>query len=62
MFSMIRYLVRRLLEMVPLLVLVVAIISVGVYPAFITDAFTEGVGPIIAAIQAAQDQTMLVLR
>ena len=50
------------LEMVPLLVLVAAIIAVGVYPAFITDAFTEGVGPIVQAIQAAQDQTLLVLR
>ena len=50
------------LEMVPLLVLVVAIIAVGIYPAFIADAFTLGVDPIIQAIQAAQDQTMLVLR
>jgi NADH-quinone oxidoreductase subunit M len=50
------------LEMVPLLVLIVAIIAVGVYPAFITDAFTEGVGPIVQAIQAAQDQTLLVLK
>ena len=50
------------LEMVPLFVLVVAIISVGIYPAFISDAFTLGVDPIIQAIQAAQDQTMLVLR
>jgi NADH:ubiquinone oxidoreductase subunit 4 (subunit M) len=48
--------------MVPLLVLIVAIIAVGVYPAFITDAFTEGVGPIVQAIQAAQDQTLLVLK
>jgi NADH-quinone oxidoreductase subunit M len=50
------------LEMVPLLVLVVAIIAVGIYPAFISDAFTMGVDPIVQAIQAAQDQTMLVLR
>lgn len=50
------------LEMVPLLVLVVAIISVGIYPAFISDAFTLGVDPIVQAIQAAQDQTLLVLR
>jgi NADH-quinone oxidoreductase subunit M len=50
------------LEMVPLLVLVVAIIAVGIYPAFIADAFTLGVDPIIQAIQAAQDQTMPVLR
>jgi len=50
------------LEMVPLLVLVVAIIAVGIYPAFISDAFTLGVDPIVQAIQAAQDQTLLVLR
>jgi NADH-quinone oxidoreductase subunit M len=50
------------LEMVPLLVLVVAIIAVGIYPAFISDVFTLGVDPIVQAIQAAQDQTLLVLR
>ena len=50
------------LEMVPLLVLVVAVIAVGIYPAFISDAFTLGVDPIVQAIQAAQDQTLLVLR
>ena len=50
------------LEMVPILVLVVAIIAVGIYPAFISDAFTLGVDPIVQAIQAAQNQTLLVLR
>jgi NADH-quinone oxidoreductase subunit M len=50
------------LEMVPLLVLLVAIIAVGIYPAFISDVFTLGVAPIVQAIQAAQDQTLLVLR
>jgi NADH:ubiquinone oxidoreductase subunit 4 (subunit M) len=40
------------MEMVPVLVLLVAIIAVGIYPAFIVDVFTKGVDPIVAALQS----------
>jgi NADH:ubiquinone oxidoreductase subunit 4 (subunit M) len=39
------------MEMVPMFVLVAAVMVVGVYPAVIADVFTEGVSPIVDAIQ-----------
>ena len=39
------------MEMVPIFVLVLAILAVGVYPAFISDVFREGLAPIIEALQ-----------
>ena len=40
------------LEMVPVFVLVAAILVVGVYPALVSDVFSEGVRPIIEALQS----------
>ena len=39
------------MEMVPVALLIVAIMAVGIYPSFITDVFSDGVEPIIAAIR-----------
>ena len=39
------------LEMVPVAVLVIAVLAVGIYPAFIADLFTSGVEPIIESLQ-----------
>ena len=41
------------MEMVPMVALVVAILVVGVYPAFIADVFADGVGPIVEALQGS---------
>ncbi len=42
------------LEMVPLAVLVAAILAVGIYPSFISDVFTQGIQPIVDALQATE--------
>ena len=39
------------LEMVPVAVLVIAVLAVGIYPAFIADLFASGVEPIIDSLQ-----------
>ena len=39
-----------LVEMVPLAALVIAIIAVGIYPAFISDVFRSGIEPIVQAL------------
>ena len=39
------------LEMVPLLVLAVAVIAVGVYPSMISDVFARGIQPVIESLQ-----------
>ena len=41
------------MEMVPIGALVIAIMVVGIYPALITDVFTEGVAPIVDSLQRA---------
>ena len=41
------------MEMVPVAVLVIAILVVGVYPAFISDVFTGGVGEIVSLFDGA---------
>ena len=40
-----------LMEMVPVSVLVIAVMVVGIYPAFVADVFASGVQPIVEAIQ-----------
>ena len=40
-----------LMEMVPVSVLVIAVMVVGIYPAFIADVFASGVQPIVEATQ-----------
>ena len=47
------------MEMVPMFVLVAAILVVGVYPAFISDVFSEGVGPILAGIEGAAEAALV---
>ena len=44
------------MEMIPMFVLVGVIILVGVYPAVISDSFTQGVGPIVETLQEAVRQ------
>ncbi len=39
------------LEMVPVVVLVVAVVGVGIYPSIVSDFFAEGVRPIAQLIQ-----------
>jgi NADH-quinone oxidoreductase subunit M len=41
------------LEMVPVAALVIAIMVIGIYPAFISDIFTNGVEPIAESLQEA---------
>ena len=38
-----------IMEAIPLVVLVVAIVVVGVYPAILTDAFNAGITPMLEA-------------
>ena len=38
-------------EMVPMFLLVIVILAVGIYPSFVANAFSEGVQPIVDAIQ-----------
>jgi NADH:ubiquinone oxidoreductase subunit 4 (subunit M) len=38
------------MEMIPVAVLIVAIIAVGVYPAFISDIFTIGLEPLVESL------------
>ena len=40
-------------EMIPIAILTLTIIAVGIYPAFISDAFGEGISPIIQSIRLA---------
>jgi len=47
-----------LMEMVPLAILVVAVLTVGIYPSFLVEMFTDGVAPIVDALQHA-DQVAL---
>ena len=37
-------------EIIPIAILIVAIISVGIYPAFISDIFRDGIVPIVEAL------------
>ena len=39
------------LEMVPVAALIIAIVVVGIYPAFISDVFKSGVEPIVESFQ-----------
>ena len=41
------------MEMVPIGALVIAVMVVGIYPALITDVFTQGVTPIVDSLQKA---------
>ena len=41
------------MEMLPIGALVIAVMVVGIYPALITDVFTEGVAPIVDSLQRA---------
>ena len=41
------------LEMVPVGALVIAVLAVGIYPAFISDMFANGVEPIVESLQRA---------
>ena len=47
------------MEMVPLVVLVVAVLVVGIYPAVLSDVFAEGVGPIVEAVTEPVQQLVL---
>ena len=47
------------MEMVPIFVLIVAVLAVGIYPAFIVDAFASGVAPIVDALR---DPGLLALK
>ena len=40
-----------LMEMVPVVALVVAVLVIGIYPAFVTDVFTSGIEPIIDSLR-----------
>ena len=37
-------------EIIPIAILIVTIISVGIYPAFISDIFRDGIVPIVEAL------------
>ena len=54
------------MEMVPLLVLVAAIMVVGIYPKIVTDVFAAGVGPVVEAIkpfvEVAEGPAQLAIR
>lgn len=39
-------------EMIPIAMLIISIIFVGIYPAFISDIFTLGLEPIVASVEA----------
>ena len=41
------------LEMVPVGALVIAVLAVGIYPAFVSDMFANGVEPIVESLQRA---------
>ena len=41
-----------LVELVPVALLVVSIIAVGVYPAWLTDVFRDGLDPIVSGYNA----------
>ncbi len=50
------------LEMVPVVVLVVAVLVVGLYPAIVTDVFADGVEPIIESIRSLGGPAQVALR
>ena len=39
-------------EIIPIAMLVISILFVGIYPAFISDIFTLGLEPIVASVEA----------
>ena len=39
-------------EMIPVAILIVTIISVGIYPSFISDIFSDGIQPIVNSVEA----------
>ena len=47
------------MEMVPVAALAIAILFVGIYPAFIADAFASGVQPIVDSLQGVTQATLL---
>ena len=42
-------------ELIPIVMLVVAILVFGIYPAFLTDLFKMGIEPIVAAVNSSPE-------
>jgi NADH:ubiquinone oxidoreductase subunit 4 (subunit M) len=43
------------IEAVPLVLLVISIVAVGVYPAFLTDVFQAGLAPLVDALNGVAE-------